>query len=196
MGSQVDLARVQNVPQPLVGTVCDGRVDDQHQTGFESSPQTTVSILTIDHLLGSSQHALLLSLWLRLLPCGHDRDGDCEHLRQSTRYCSKTQLYGGARRATTRLHFAQIKRPHGRVPVKVGKVCAPDADKAARHAAVQPTEALLFNNARDGVHGASVVWIISRIAQRIAGFGLDLDLQAGLDDVERVDEGVGYDGTG
>jgi hypothetical protein len=39
------------------------------------------------------------------------------------------------------------------------------------------------------------VGIISGIAQRIARFGLDLDLQAGLDDVERVDEGVGYDGA-
>jgi hypothetical protein len=57
----------------------------------------------------------------------------------------------------------------------------------------------MFHDARDGVQGAGVVGIFSGIAQRIAGFGLDLDLQAGLDDVERVDEGVGYDsasGTG
>jgi hypothetical protein len=39
------------------------------------------------------------------------------------------------------------------------------------------------------------VGIISGIAQRIARFGLDLDLQASLDNVERVDEGVGYDGA-
>ena len=38
--------------------------------------------------------------------------------------------------------------------------------------------------------------VIAWVAQGVAGFGLDLDLQAGFDDVERVDEGVCYDGAG
>jgi hypothetical protein len=106
MRSEVDLARVQDVPQPLVSTICDRRVDDQHQTRLESSPQTTVSIFTIDHFLRGREHALLLPLWLRLLPCSHDRNRDREQLRQRASHGSQTQLHSGASRFTTRLHFA------------------------------------------------------------------------------------------
>jgi hypothetical protein len=151
MRSEVDLARVQNVPQPLVGTICDRRVDDQHQTRLEASPQTTVSIFTIDHLLRSREHALLLSLRLRLLPCSHHRDWNREQLRQRASHGSQTQLHSSTGRFTTCLHLAQVERPHGRVPVKVGEVCACDAEQAARHAAVQSTETLMLHDARDGV---------------------------------------------
>jgi hypothetical protein len=136
MRSEVDLARVQDIPQPLVGTICDRRVDDQHQTRLESSPQTTVPIFTIDHLFRSREHAFLLPLRLRLLPRSHDRNWDREQLRQRTSHGSETQLHSGASCLTTCLHFAQIQRPHSRVPVKVGKVCARDAEQTASHAAV------------------------------------------------------------
>jgi hypothetical protein len=92
MRSEVDLARVQDVPQPLVGAICDRGVDDQHQTRLEPSPQTTVPILTINHLLRSSEHAFLLPLRLRLLPRSHHRDRDREQLRQRTRHGSQTQV--------------------------------------------------------------------------------------------------------
>jgi hypothetical protein len=88
MRSEIDLARVQNVPQPLVGTIRDRRVDNQHQTRLEPSPQTTVPIFTIDHLLRSREHALLLAFRLRLLPRSHDRNGDREQLRQRTSHGS------------------------------------------------------------------------------------------------------------
>jgi hypothetical protein len=108
MRSEIDLARVHDVSQPLVCTVCDRRVDDQHQTRLEPSPQTTVPILTIDHLLRSREHALLLSLRLRLLPCSHDRDRNREQLRQRTRHGSQTQLHSSTSRFTACLHFAQV----------------------------------------------------------------------------------------
>ena len=196
MRPEVDLARVQHIPQPLVGTVCDRRVDDQHQASLETPPQPTISILTVNHLLRRSQHALLLALRLRLLPRRHNRNRNREHLRKRTSYRAQTQLHRRARRLAARLHFAQIQRPDRRVPVKVRKVRARDADQTARHAAVQPAEAFLLQDAGDGVQRAGVVRVVARVAQGVAGFGLDLDLQTGLDDVERVDEGVGYDGAG
>lgn len=196
MRPEVDLARVQHIPQSLVGTVCDRRVDDQHQASLEAPPQSIVPVLAINHLLSRSQHAFLLALRLRLLPRRHNRNRDSEHLRQRTRHRAQTQLHCRAGRLAARLHFAQIQRPHRRVPVKVRKVGARNADQAAGHAAVQPAQAFLLQDAGDGVQRAGVVRVVARVSQRIAGFGLHLHLQPGLDDVERVDEGVGYDGAG
>jgi hypothetical protein len=196
MRPQVDLARVQHIPQPLVGSVGDGRVDDQHKTGFETPPQSAIPVLAINHLLRRGEHALLLPLRLRLLPCRHHRDRNREHLRQSAGHSPQTQLNRRPRRSSPALQFAEVKRAHGRVPVKVGEVGAGHAEQGARHAAVQAADAFVFHYAGDGVQGAGVVRVFARVAEAVAGLGLDLDLQAGLDDVEGVDEGVGDDCAG
>jgi hypothetical protein len=187
MCPEIDLARVQHIPQPLISTIRDRRINNQHQTSLEPPPQPTIPILTINNLLRRSKHALLLPLRLRLLPRRHNRNRNRKHLRQRTRHSAQTQLYSGTRSLPAALHFAQIQRPHGRVPVKVREIRARDADQAARHAAVQPAQPFVLHDACDGVQGAGVVRVFARVAQRVAGFGLHLDLQAGFDDVEGVD---------
>lgn len=196
MRSQVCLAGVQNVPQPLVGAVCDGRVDHEHQTGFQTPPQTGVSVLALDHFPPRRQDALLLALGLRLLPRRHDRDRDGEQLSQRARDGSQTQLHGRAGRLAVRLDFVEVDAAHGRVPVEIGEVGARDAEQAAHHAAVQAGDALIVQDVLDCVQSAFVVRVICGIARSGARLRFDLDLQAGFDDVERVDEGVGQDGAG
>jgi hypothetical protein len=197
MCPQVDLARVQHIPQPLVGSVGDRGIDDQHKTGFETPPQPTVPVLAVDNLLGRGEHALLLPLRLRLLPRRHNRNRNRKHLRQSAGHSPQTQLDSRTRRSSpATLQLAEVQRAHRRVPVKVGEVGAGHAEQGARHPAVQAADAFVFHYAGDGVQGSRVVRVVARVAQAVAGFGLDLDLQAGLDDVEGVDEGVCYDCAG
>lgn len=124
--AEILLPRKQNVSQTLIGAVCNGRVNDQNQTGLQTPPQTRPAVLAVDNLLTRLHQALLIALWLGLLSGGDDGNGDGEHLGHGTGNSTETEFDGGAGGLGHSLG-GHVEAPHDAVPVEVSEVGGSDA---------------------------------------------------------------------
>nr|POE96926.1 hypothetical protein CFP56_63751 [Quercus suber] len=193
MRGQIVLCRVQRVLQPLVGSVGDRWVYDQHHAGLDTSPQASISVLAVHYLARRSHHALLVMLGLGLLSGRHDRDGDREYLCQRTRDSSQRKLCGCVWRLSRARDSGQVHIPHDAVPVEICKIRAGYSQKSASKSIVQTCEAFVRKDELDGVQRA---FVVRGVTGRMLGIGrvsFDLDLELGFDDVQGVDKSVGKD---
>lgn len=174
---QVGLAREEARLETLVRAVGDGRVDYENQTRLEPPPQPGDPIRPLDDLVRRGNEPLAVLLLRRLLPCRDDGNGDGERLCDGARKGPQRQLDGRGRRGGG-LGVLVVHRPHDGVPVEVGEVCGRDAEERAVDARVEAQQAVLGDDAADGVPCRGVV--LYRGVDRVL-VGADLDLQARLD---------------
>lgn len=126
-GLEAGSARAECLFETFVGTIRDGRVDNQDQTGLQSSPKTADTIWALDNFLGSSKQSSAVDFAGGLLSGGHNGDGDCEELGQSARKGAKRQLSGG-RVGGSALAVGGIDGADNGIPIKVGKVGGGDTE--------------------------------------------------------------------
>lgn len=94
-GLEASSARAECLLETLVGTICDGWIDNQNETGFQASPETTDAVRALDDFLSGGKQSPAVNLAGSLLSGRHNGDGDCEELGQSTRNGTKGQFSGG-----------------------------------------------------------------------------------------------------
>ena len=161
-GLQSLLSGVQDLAQPLISAVCDGRVHYKHQTCPQSSPETCPAVVPVDNIHGSRNHAFSLRLAHGLLPRRHNGDRDCEQLGKRAGYSTEGKLDSGTRRCLE-IPVRHIQTPDNGVPVKVGKVGRRHAEQSASHASIKARDTFLRNHLAYRVHGTIVVFFIGRI---------------------------------
>lgn len=163
--------------EALVGAVSDSRVDHEHQTGLQTSPEATGAVRAINYLPGCGQETLAVALGRRLLASGDDCDGDGEDLGECASSRAKAQL--GDDTVVGRLGVLGVKRARHCVPVKVGKVCRRDTNERAVDAGVEAAETLISVDAGDSVPSRGIVRIftVGRIAFLACLLGLHLQLR-------------------
>lgn len=172
---QVLLPWVQDFAQPLVGAIGNGGVNDQDQTRPQSSPETSPAILAVDHVHGSSNHALALCLGHGLLPRCHYRHGNGEQLGEGTGYGTKRELDRRARRCLQR-PVGHVQGPHNGVPVEVGKVGRGHTEQRASHAGIQARQTLLGIYFAYRVERTIIVFFVGGVGTDSVGGALDLNL--------------------
>ena len=180
-GRKVLLPREEDVLQPLISAICDGRVDHQDQARLQSSPEPTDAVLALNHLPRGVDDALPVLLALRLLPGCDDGDGNCEELGERTSDGTERQLDDGGR--VRLLGVLEVERPDNRIPVEVGKVGRGDTKQGAAHAVVQTSEAFRGGDLGQGVPRGLVVRVVGFRVSLLGVAALYLDLELRLDSV-------------
>lgn len=177
---QVLLPREQNVLQPLIGPICDRRVDYQHQARLQPPPQPGNAILTLDHLARCVDEALPLPLALCLLPGCDDGDRDRKELGKRAGSSTEGQLDDGGWLAGG-LGVLEVDGADNGVPVEVGEVCRGHTEQGATHAGVQARDALGRRDLGHGVPGPFVVHLVGFFVGLFGVGRLYLNLELRLD---------------
>lgn len=175
-GLKVVLSSEKNVFQALISTIRDRRVDNQNQTGLETSPKTRHTILTVHDFLASLPETSLVLLWLGLLSCGDNGDGDGENLGNSACHSTQTELSSGSRGLGYFIR-GHVDSSHDSVPVEVGEVGRCNTQKRSGNSGVETTETFAIQDLIDGVHGRLI------LNCTIFALVLDLDLEFRLNTV-------------
>ena len=188
-GLQRGPARVEDVPQTLIGSVGDGGVHDKYQARLHAPPQAGPAILTVNDLLSGREQTLPFVLADRLLPRRHNGDGDGEELGDGAGGCTQGELGGGAG-GCVQGAVLQVQAAHDGIPVEIGKIGGADANERASHARVEARDTLCVDDLGDGVEGRRVVLVIGRIRSGRRGDALHLDLETRLDAAKCQGEGL------
>ena len=173
-GFEVVLSSEKDVLQTLVGTIRDCWVDDQNQTGLETSPETRPPVLAVNNFLASLDETLLVVLGLCLLSCSDNGDGDCEDLGDSTRNSTQAELSSGSR-GFGHIVRSHVDAPHDAVPVEVRKVGRCDTQESPTNSRVKATDTLSIHDLIDSVQRRLILNFV------VTGRILDLNLKLRFD---------------
>ena len=178
-GFEVVLSSEKDVLQTLVGTIRDCWVDDQNQTGLETSPETRPPVLAVNNFLASLDETLLVVLGLCLLSCSDNGDGDCEDLGDSTRNSTQAELSSGSR-GLGHIVRSHVDTPHNAVPVEVRKVGRCDTQESPTNSRVKATDTLSIHDLIDSVQRRLILNFV--VTGRILDLNLKLRFDTGYHD--------------